>query len=193
MKKEIKELLSTENGWLRINQLSTLHRWTVTGIGEEVDKLELRFAPVNGREFGFSKIIKSRDYSGIIEECAAATTEFCNEVSSRLVKDLRAGYRAVSEPVKQNEPFKNTLREGIQKMGLTQRETANSLNVPLRTLESWLSGERVPAPYLQYDVLEKLQRMGIQERLDGHEPPGKKHAKKMTEKTRRPQDGAFFP
>ena len=37
-----------------------------------------------------------------------------------------------------------TLREAIKARGLTQQQLASHYNIPLRTLEAWLAGDRKP-------------------------------------------------
>lgn len=93
MKKEIIDLVSSEEGTFRINNCSHLKRWTKNGIGQKVDFLFLRFDRLNGVEFNFTREIHSRDFDGIEEEIEAATEEFFLTVSQDLRANLRAGYR----------------------------------------------------------------------------------------------------
>ena len=49
--------------------------------------------------------------------------------------------------------FPDKLRALIRKSGLSQRAFAESIGVPLRTLEAWLAGDRTPNDYTQKAVL----------------------------------------
>lgn len=98
MKKDIMELLKSENGYLRINNISYLHRWTKDALGNEVDRLELEFDTINNVNFSiYEREIKSRDYAGIISECQVITENFMTEVSKTLCNNMKAGYRNVSK------------------------------------------------------------------------------------------------
>lgn len=98
MKKEIMELVNSEEGTLRINNVSYLHRWTKDGLGNKVDKLVLEFDNINHVNFGIAnRDIESRDYDGIVRECEDLTNRFFAEVSRRLTSDLKAGYKNTSK------------------------------------------------------------------------------------------------
>lgn len=93
MKKEIINLINSEEGIFRINNCSFLTRWTKNASGKNVDQLRLHFDRINGVEFSFTREIHSRDFAGIEEEIEAATEEFFLTVSQELRTNLRAGYR----------------------------------------------------------------------------------------------------
>ncbi len=94
MKKEIMQLVSSNEGQIRLNSISYLRRWTKTAIGTPVDKLELVFDSINNVRFSiYDTEIKSRDYNGIIKECEELTSRFLAEVSRSLCNDLRAGHK----------------------------------------------------------------------------------------------------
>lgn len=94
MKKEIIQLVNSEEGSFRLNNISTLRRWTKNGLDMDVDKLELEFDCINGVRFSIcDREIESRDYEGIIKECQEITTRFLDEVARSLKNDMRAGYR----------------------------------------------------------------------------------------------------
>lgn len=54
---------------------------------------------------------------------------------------------------------KGKIRKAREEMGYTQRELSEALNIPLRTIEKWESGERTPADYVEKMVLERLCRI----------------------------------
>lgn len=94
MKKEIIRLVNSEEGSFRLNNISTLRRWTKDGLGKDVDRLELDFDCINNVCFSICDCeIESRDYDGIIKECQEITERFLEEVTRSLVNDMRAGYR----------------------------------------------------------------------------------------------------
>lgn len=92
MKKEIINLVNSEEGTFRINNIATLRRWTKSALNENVDKLAIEFDRINNVYFGNSVEIESRDFAGIIEECEEATTAFLCAVALKLNNNLRNGY-----------------------------------------------------------------------------------------------------
>lgn len=94
LKKEITRLVNAKSGGLRINNFCTLERWTKSGTGLDVDKLEIRFDALNDIciKGGAMEEIKSRDYNGIIEECNNAIQKFFEEAYRQTTNDLNAGY-----------------------------------------------------------------------------------------------------
>ena len=93
MKKEVMNLVNSNEGKFRLNNVSYLKRWTLDGLGNKVDRLELEFDTINNVCFSlYDREIKARDYDGIIEECKALTERFFKEVSDTLSKNLGAGY-----------------------------------------------------------------------------------------------------
>lgn len=94
MKKEIKALIKAENGTFRLNNIASLKRWTVDGLGDKVDMLVIEFDNINHVNFSPNwYTIEARDYEGIIAECTAAIERYLAWVTDRLTKDLKAGYR----------------------------------------------------------------------------------------------------
>ena len=96
MKKEIKNLLSQDNGELKINEAFKLVRWTLKPeedvTGRSGEYLELEMIPVNdGRRNYFSKMIESRDVQGIIDEVAAAMEEIMAQYTRQLVNRWKGG------------------------------------------------------------------------------------------------------
>ena len=96
MKKDIKNLLSQDNGELKINEAFKLVRWTlkpeedVTGRSGEYLKLDM--IPVNdGRHNYFSKMIEARDVRGIIDEVAEAMDEIMEQYTRQLVNRWKGG------------------------------------------------------------------------------------------------------
>jgi hypothetical protein len=93
MKKEILNLVESDEGKFTLNNISYLRRWTNSAIGENVDKLVVEFENINNVNFGVaSKEIVARDYNGIINEITIATKEYLQEVSNRLCSNLKCGY-----------------------------------------------------------------------------------------------------
>lgn len=93
MKKEILNLVESDEGEFVLNNISYLRRWTNSAIGENVDKLVIEFENINNVNFGVaSKEIVARDYNGIINEITIATKEYLQEVSNRLCSNLKCGY-----------------------------------------------------------------------------------------------------
>lgn len=93
MKKEILNLVESNEGEFVLNNISRLRRWTNSAIGENVDKLVIEFENINNVNFGVaSKEIVARDYNGIINEITIATKEYLQEVSNRLCSNLKCGY-----------------------------------------------------------------------------------------------------
>ena len=43
--------------------------------------------------------------------------------------------------------------------GLTQKATADLMEIPLRTIQKWEQGERTPPPYVRRFVLNELKLM----------------------------------
>ena len=94
MKKEIMNLVNSEEGTFRINNISYLKRWTKDAMGCKVDRLTLEFDSINHVRFSiYNTEIIARDYEGIIAECQELTTRFLAEVERTLFKNLGAGYR----------------------------------------------------------------------------------------------------
>lgn len=94
MKKEIMNLINSEQGIFRLNNISYLHRWTKNAIGNDVDMLMLEFDTINNVSMGGRNFdVLSRDFEGIIEECQKITSEYLLSVSEELCKNMRSGYR----------------------------------------------------------------------------------------------------
>ena len=96
MKKEIKNLLSQDNGEWEINEAFKLVRWTLNpeedAAGRSSEYLGLEMIPVNGgRRNYFSKMIESRDVQGIIDEVAAAMEDIMAQYTRQLVNRWKGG------------------------------------------------------------------------------------------------------
>ena len=86
-------MINSENGMFRLNNISTLNRWTKSAIGEDVDALYIEFDSINHVDFHHpSYAIKSRDLNGIIDECENATKSFLEDVSKTLIDNLKNVY-----------------------------------------------------------------------------------------------------
>lgn len=92
IKQEIMDAVKNGGGLIKINEVGYLNRWTVSGIGEKVDEMEL-VLKVKGVRAEKHVRITERDYDGIIQSVERATTEFFEEIAETLNKNLRAGYR----------------------------------------------------------------------------------------------------
>lgn len=52
-----------------------------------------------------------------------------------------------------------SLKELREATGLTLAEAAKVLGFPVKTWESWESGERKPAPFIEKQIIDKLNKM----------------------------------
>ena len=52
-----------------------------------------------------------------------------------------------------------SIKEARILAGLTQKQLSDTLDIPLRTIESWESGNRTPPPYVEKLIVEKLISM----------------------------------
>lgn len=93
LKKEIIAAVAAEEGVVKINNVARLDRYTVTVIGDPVDKLVIDFKYVVGIPGGWRKEITARDYDGIIAEIQTATEEYFQMVAKAANKHLVNGYR----------------------------------------------------------------------------------------------------
>lgn len=51
------------------------------------------------------------------------------------------------------------LKETRVSLGLTQKQVAEMLGIPKRTIENWEGGQRKCPDYVERLIIEKLQRM----------------------------------
>lgn len=71
--------------------------------------------------------------------------------------------------------FQETLQKEQKRLGLKQAELCELLHgIPLRTLQSWLHGEKLPPLYYQELVLEKLQKTAVKNNNSNQEKRKKK-------------------
>ncbi len=66
--------------------------------------------------------------------------------------------------------FSEILRSIIADHFLTQAKFAELYGIPVRTIESWCTGSRIPAPYIQEALIFTWKEQTI-ERMERH--PGK--------------------
>lgn len=90
MKKEILNLVNSEEGELRINQYFKLERWTKDALNESVDKLALSCNIVESSR-GLIEI-KSRDFLGIKEEISSIMQKQLDIVKEKLLNNFSVGY-----------------------------------------------------------------------------------------------------
>ena len=48
------------------------------------------------------------------------------------------------------------LKEARLDIGMTQKEVTDLLEIPIRTWQKWETGDRIPAPWAEKLILEKL-------------------------------------
>lgn len=90
MKKEIENLLNSENAYLDLNKLCCLHRWQKNAFGEPVDCLKVEFSITS--TFDYREEITARDWRGIVEQVRDAHTRAFAKASEVLSTELKAGY-----------------------------------------------------------------------------------------------------
>lgn len=52
-----------------------------------------------------------------------------------------------------------TLKELREATGFTAAEAAKVLGFPVKTWESWENGEKSPAPFIEKQIIDKLNKM----------------------------------
>lgn len=57
------------------------------------------------------------------------------------------------------QDFPETLKAARKAAGLTQKNMAATMSIPIRTIEDWERGQAVPAVYIQTLVLNELNRL----------------------------------
>lgn len=90
MKKEIENLLKSENAYLDLNKFCCLHRWQKNAFGEPVDCLKVEFSITS--TFDYREEITARDWRGIVEQVREAHTRAFAKASEVLSTELKAGY-----------------------------------------------------------------------------------------------------
>lgn len=51
-----------------------------------------------------------------------------------------------------------TIKEAREAAGLSRAEMSRQFEIPIRTLEAWDAGKRVPPPYVERLIIAELQR-----------------------------------
>ena len=92
MKNEIKKLLETDGGELKLNGIARLHYQATAWDGSKTDKLEVIINSPDGTAFFFQKEIKSRWLEGIIAETCEALDEAMRRWTEEASKKLQNGY-----------------------------------------------------------------------------------------------------
>lgn len=91
MKKEINDLLAARNATLKLNKITYLKRWTVDGMGNKVDRLNVTFDSPSGRVSFYTQEIESRDLPGIINEASEAVKIFAQKYAEETITQFKAG------------------------------------------------------------------------------------------------------
>ena len=91
MKKQIENLLASENSTLALNKFATLHRWTKDSLnGQGCDCLACSISLLSSCDC--IRDISSRDWKGIIAEVEDIIRERFATASATLCRNLENGY-----------------------------------------------------------------------------------------------------
>ena len=91
MKKQIENLLASENCTLAINKFATLHRWTKDSLnGQDCDCLSCSISILSSCDC--IRDISSRDWKGIIAEVEEIIHESFKNAAETLCRNLENGY-----------------------------------------------------------------------------------------------------
>ena len=91
--KEILNLLKSEEGTIKVNEICYLSRWTRDCLGNKVDGLKLEFYTINNvRHSIYPTTIISRQWNEIVEEIEKLNKLFLEELQMTLCKNIRTGY-----------------------------------------------------------------------------------------------------
>lgn len=90
MKKEIENLLIEQDGYLKLNNFCTLHRWQKNAFGEPVDCLQAEFSITSA--FDYLEYITARDWQGVVEQVREAHIKAFAKASEILSTELKAGH-----------------------------------------------------------------------------------------------------
>ena len=92
LKKDIVNLIKSDKGSVKINEIIRLHRWTKNAIGEDVDCLMVSFSYIGGTRYGCSIDVASRTYDGIIEEISVYFKIYMRDCTEQIIDNIRNGY-----------------------------------------------------------------------------------------------------
>lgn len=155
MKKEIKELLEMDDGYMKINELFTLHHWrfneSTDFLGREGDYLEITLNS-SGRKG--SRMLEFREVDDIIKEIEFDMKDMMDEYASELVKRFANGKDFLK--LRDNGEEFTEIKFAREAKGMTQEQLSKLINVPKRTIESWEEGIRKPTPWAKDLILEKI-------------------------------------
>lgn len=91
MKKQIENLLASENSTLDLNKFATLHRWQKDALnGKDCDGLICEISVISSCDC--IRDITSRDWKGIIAEVEEIIREVFAKAAGALCRDLENGY-----------------------------------------------------------------------------------------------------
>lgn len=89
MKKEVENLLKEKDGYLKLSNFCTLHRWQSNALGENVDCLKADFSITSA--FDYCEQITARDWQGIVEQVREAHARAFAQASNILSNELKSG------------------------------------------------------------------------------------------------------
>ena len=92
IKKDIINLVMSEEGTVRINEITTIIRWTKNAVNAPVDRMVVTFAHVAGVRGGQTFDISARDYDGILKEIADCTHIYLENCADQMIQNMKNGY-----------------------------------------------------------------------------------------------------
>lgn len=131
--------------------------------GKEVDRVEVGTARVDPENVRIS----AEKYDGFKRAARklihANKGEYVRLVTEDGKIDTFGGYPASgflgAVKFDYKETFPDELRSLVRKSGLSQRAFAESIGIPLRTLEDWLAGKRTPNDFTREAVLRRASEL----------------------------------
>lgn len=63
------------------------------------------------------------------------------------------------------EKYKSKIRAAREKAGLSRAEMSRRFEIPIRTLENWEAGSRIPPAWAEKLIAEKLESMEVSEEM----------------------------
>lgn len=91
MTKKIFNEMMRADSYIYETNVFYVKRWTKDALNNEVDKLEIRFKPVNNIELSLSRELISRDFESVKAEIAVYIVELYTEAGNELAKRFKNG------------------------------------------------------------------------------------------------------